>query len=130
MGKLDRTDVTIIICTYNRSAALRTCLESLCRGDALRLAGTEILLVDNNSPDDTPEVAKSFGDRLPLRYLCEPRQGKTFALNRGVAEARGDLLLFTDDDVELNERWVKEYRAAASRHPEAGWFGGRVFPWW
>ena len=93
--------VSVIVCTYNRCGTLAATLESAA---ALRIpAGVswELLVVDNNSTDGTREVVLGFAGRLPVRYLYEPRQGKTLALNRALAEAQGDLLLFTDDDVQL-----------------------------
>jgi len=122
--------VTVVICTYNRCGTLATTLES---ATALYVpAGLrwELLVVDNNSTDRTRDVVLGFATRLPVRYLFEPRQGKTHALNRAVAEARGELLLFTDDDVRLAPDWLEGFVHAARANPTAGWFGGRVFPWW
>jgi glycosyltransferase involved in cell wall biosynthesis len=89
-----------------------------------------VLVVDNNSGDHTREVVEGFRGRLPIRYLFEPRQGKTRALNLALREARGELLLFTDDDVHLDPGWLEAFDEASRTHPEAGWFGGRIIPYW
>jgi glucosyl-dolichyl phosphate glucuronosyltransferase len=90
----------------------------------------ELLIVDNNSIDDTPAVAESFAKHLPIRYHFEPHQGKGFAYNRGIENAAGKLLFFTDDDVTVDEAWFEAMWAAAEHHPEVGFFGGKVIPIW
>ncbi len=121
-------NVSIVICTYNRAVALEATLASACRL-AVPRTPWELLVVDNNSRDNTRAVTDSFRDRLPLRYIFEPRQGKTIALNRAVGESTGELLVFTDDDVQLDANWLTAFVEGAERHPEAGWFGGRITPW-
>ena len=70
----------------------------------------EILVVDNNSKDETRKVVEQFSflDSKRYRYIFEPRQGKSFALNRGVHEASGDVLAFTDDDITVEPNWLFE----------------------
>ena len=121
--------LTIAICTFNRSALLRQALASLA---ACRLpdGDLDLLIVDNNSTDDTQGVVREFHGRLPIRYCFEPQQGLSAARNRAIAECRGDALLFTDDDVRFDPDWIECYAREIARHPEAGWFGGRVRPHW
>lgn len=88
----------------------------------------ELLVVDNNSNDDTSIVAREFTERLPLRYIVESQQGLSRARNRGIAEARGQLLLFTDDDVMVEPGWLAAMYEASQRHPRAGVLGGPVTP--
>src|SRR5207248_2530112 len=57
-------------------------------------------------------------------------QGKTHALNTGIAQASGELLLFTDDDVDVAPEWLKAYAEAARMHREAVFFGGKIVPAW
>jgi glucosyl-dolichyl phosphate glucuronosyltransferase len=101
--------VTIIIATRNRVEHLRATLESL-RGLAVgREWPAEILVVDNGSTDGTPELVKSF--RLPqilVRYCQESAIGLACARNRGLAEAAGQIILFTDDDVRVPTNWIRE----------------------
>lgn len=123
-------DFSVIICTHNRCGSLRRTLPSLA---ALRIPTAlewELLIVDNNSTDETPAVCQEFTRHLPLRYVCEPRQGKSCALNRAIAEVHAQLLLFTDDDVDVDQHWASALLDAARRHPEAVVFGGRTTPRW
>ncbi len=91
VGKCLTMDISVIVCTHNRSAALRQTLLSLSEMETPQNLCWEILVVDNNSTDDTRQVVESFhAGLLPnLRYIFERRQGLSFARNRGVAEARG-----------------------------------------
>jgi glycosyltransferase involved in cell wall biosynthesis len=123
-------NVSVIVCTYNRSAVLADTLESFLHLRVPEGVSWELLVVDNNSKDRTREVVEGFAGRLPLRYLFEPRQGKTCALNLALRAAKGNLLLFTDDDVRLDPDWLAAFVEAAHAFPDAGWFGGRIIPWW
>lgn len=69
----------------------------------------EVLVVDNNSTDQTCEVVEAFRRRDPrrFRYSFEPRQGKSYALNTGIREAQGDVLAFMDDDVTVDPMWLR-----------------------
>lgn len=121
-------DVTMIICTRNRAVQLGNVLDSVVR---LRIPADlrwEFLVVDNGSTDATPEVVKSYQDRLPLRLVREERAGLSNARNKGVAEAAGRYICWTDDDVLLDSEWLAAYWAAFQRHPEAAIFGGRIIP--
>lgn len=120
---------TVVVCTFDRPALLRGTLESLCR-DSSGPATWELLLVDNGGFEATKRVAAEFAGRLPLCLIREERIGKSHALNAAVRSARGDLLLFTDDDAEVRPGWRRAFVAAAARVPEAGWFGGRSVPRW
>ncbi len=122
--------LSIILCTYNRAASLRRTLETLCALQIPLGLTWELLLVDNNSTDATKQVGEEFRSKLPIRYLFEPRQGKSYALNTAVEAAGGDLLLFTDDDVDVDPNWLAGYQEAADRHAEVGFFGGRILPRW
>ena len=121
--------VTVAICTWNRAELLRQTLEQMCK---LRIPSGlewELLVVDNNCTDSTPEVVASFADRLPVQHIVEKRQGQSNARNRAMELARGDLLIWTDDDVLVDEEWIAAYVAAAERWPDAGYFGGLITPW-
>jgi len=119
--------ITVILCTYNRCRSLAKALESVA---ALELAESdqwEVLVVDNNSRDQTLEVVEDFCHRYPgrFRYLFEPQQGKSYALNSGIREARGDVLAFTDDDITVEPAWLQNLTAALRDGEWAG-TGGRV----
>lgn len=123
-------DVSIIICTYNRGSKLLRALEDLDRQTSNDQTFTwELILVDNNSTDGTRSLVDSNQDRwhYSLHYVFEPRQGKSFALNTGIAASKGDFLVFTDDDVVLDSHWVSAF-FKASRDKTYNAFGGRVLP--
>ncbi|HET8625081.1 MAG TPA: glycosyltransferase [Gemmatimonadales bacterium] len=122
-------DVTVAICTWNRSAMLRQTLEQLTRLRIPPGVAWELLVVNNNSTDDTDDAVRSFTGRLPVRLVPEPTPGKSHALNRAVREASGRYILFTDDDVLVDPEWVAAYWAAFHRWPDAAVFGGPIEPW-
>lgn len=108
---------SIVLCTYNRAALLRDALSSMLGVDypPERL---ELVLVDNASNDDTPEVVREFGEGAPfaVRYVREERRGLSAARNRGVREARGKYLFFTDDDQELDPLVLVEHQRVAEAY--------------
>ncbi len=121
--------ISVILCTYNRSASLQRALES---ASALRLPGSvdwETVVVDNNSSDRTREVAEAFCRRDPahFRYLFEPKQGKSNALNAGIRQTVGDILAFMDDDVIVEPTWLQNLTASLQGDGWAG-AGGRILP--
>ncbi len=73
-------------------------------------------------------IARHHG-ALPIRRLFEPRQGKSHACNLAVAAARGELMIWTDDDVLVDADWIAAYTEAAARWPDAHYFGGVIDPW-
>lgn len=121
--------LTVAICTWNRALLLRQTFE---RMEQLRPpSGTkwELLVVDNNSTDETQKVLHDFANRLPLRPLFEPRQGLSYARNQAVLKARGEYIIWTDDDVLVNADWLANYADGFARHPDGVIFGGPVEPW-
>jgi len=120
--------LSIAICTYNRHSLLRRTLESLTRVTGIGDRGTEVIVVDNRSTDETPAVLRDFTGRLPLRVAYESQQGHCFARNNAVAQATGDVILWTDDDVEPDPAWVIRYREAWESEPEHDFWGGPIIP--
>ena len=125
-----QTNVAIILCTFNRAESLRRTLQSFERLKVPAGVVAELVVVDNNSTDDTRAVCTAAQTALPLRYLFESEQGHNHALNRGLADTSAPLILFTDDDVDVDENWLVAYWEAASRMPNAAYFGGRVLTRW
>src|SRR5207253_11169792 len=97
---------TVAICTWNRSQLLRQTLDQFL--DLAIPAGMtwELLVVNNNSTDDTDVVLAEFESRLPLRRLFEREPGLSHARNAALAAATGDYILFTDDDVLIAQSWL------------------------
>ncbi len=120
--------ITVAICTWNRCALLRQALEQMTKLSIPPDVQWELLVVDNNSTDATPDVANSFESRLPIRRIFEPKAGKSYALNRAISEASGDYILWTDDDALVDKLWLSAYYTAFKRWPDAAIFGGPVEP--
>jgi glycosyltransferase involved in cell wall biosynthesis len=119
---------TVAICTFNRAESLRRTLDSLTAMQVPSDIAWEIVIVNNNSSDHTDNVISEYADRCPVRRVFEPRTGKSNALNRAIDVARGDYILWTDDDVVVHAGWLTAYVEAFRRWPEAAVFGGRIRP--
>jgi len=121
--------ISVVLCTYNRCQSLANTLESLAASVLPDSVEWELLVVDNNSHDQTREVVEQFCRRHPerVRYLFEPRQGKSFALNSGIREARGEILAFVDDDVSVEPTWLYNLTSVLMDREWAG-SGGRILP--
>jgi glycosyltransferase involved in cell wall biosynthesis len=103
--------LSIIICTYNNSASLLLTLNQLIRCDIPDNHEIELILVDNNSTDQTAEVCKKTLPRFPFEtsYAVEKKQGLSHARNLGLDLSDGEYLLFTDDDADIPRNWIREY---------------------
>jgi len=120
---------SVVIATYNRANDLRETLSSL---SELRPDGRwEVIVVDNNSSDDTRDAVLAARDTFPapLRYLAEPEQGRSPALNAGIRIAQGDIIVTTDDDVRVDADWLDRAGAGLADHA-CDFVGGRVLPIW
>ena len=120
--------ITLAICTLNRAESLRRTLNSLA---AMRVPDDlewEIVVVDNGCTDHTDDVIAAFAGRLPIRREFEPQRGLSRARNRAVDAARGDYIVWTDDDVIVDAGWLAAYTEAFRRWPEAAVFAGRIVP--
>jgi glycosyltransferase involved in cell wall biosynthesis len=123
-------NISILIATCNRAQSLRSTLESIHRVNIPRDLAAEVIVVENGSTDGTAQVVKSFASGgLPVRYLREPKAGKSNSLNRAIAEALGDIFLFTDDDVRVPQNWIDEMcRPIASGEADAVQGGVELAP--
>jgi glucosyl-dolichyl phosphate glucuronosyltransferase len=121
--------ITVILCTYNRCQSLPKALESVAASELPPSVGWEVLVVDNNSKDQTCEVVKGFCGNYPgrFRYLFEPKQGLSQARNAGIREARGEILAFMDDDVTVEPTWLQTLTANLHDGEWVG-AGGRILP--
>jgi glycosyltransferase involved in cell wall biosynthesis len=121
--------VSVAICTWNRADLLAQTLERFTKMAVPDSDTWELVLVDNNSTDRTVDVVAAFASRLPITPAFEPAPGLAHARNRALAVAEGDLILWTDDDVLVDEQWLEAFVACARRHPGAVAFGGAIEPW-
>ena len=118
----------VVICTYNNAAGLDRTLHALGRSRPAE-GRWGVLVVDNNSTDDTQQVVRRHRDAgaLPaLTCVQEQRQGLTWARLRGVTSTTAPWVAFVDDDCIVDEAWVERTVSFAGTHPDAGAFGGRV----
>jgi Glycosyl transferase family 2 len=101
-------DLTVPIATYNRAAILGEAIESALAQRLPPSVRWELVVVDNNSHDDTKAVVEHYirTSAVPVCYLFEGRQGKSYALNAGLKRAEGDVIAFTDDDVLVSPEWA------------------------
>jgi glycosyltransferase involved in cell wall biosynthesis len=118
---------SVLIATYNRAAVLSDTLASLARlqpGEPW-----EVIVVDNNSPDNTREIVERAapGFPAPLRYAFEREQGRSAALNCGFRLATGDIVVTTDDDVRVEPDWLNQIKHALTSL-DCDYVGGRVTP--
>ena len=116
--------ISLIVATKNRAKYLSRLLQSLVDQECRYLF--EVVVVDNGSFDSTKSVVDSFSNLLHLEYLREDRAGKGIALNYGLQFVKGNLLVFTDDDVVPAKNWLEELYQAAESYPSYIIFGGRI----
>jgi glucosyl-dolichyl phosphate glucuronosyltransferase len=122
-------DITVIVCTYNRCGDLARALESIAASQVACSVSWEVLVVDNGSTDQTRHAVEGFSRRYSdqFRYYFEPKQGLSFARNAGVANSRGEILVFTDDDVVVEPTWLRNLTAGLFDSRWAG-AGGKILP--
>lgn len=120
--------LSIIVATRSRSAGLRAFLDALLLSECASAFSWDAWIIDNNSTDDTREVVESLAAAHPelIYYRSETSQGKSFALNRGIRESSGDVLVFTDDDCIPDPLWLQNIAREFRSRPELGIVGGRI----
>ena len=123
-------DFTVAIPTYNGESRLPQVLERLRKQDNAQHFSWDVLVVDNNSKDNTAQIVREYQanwpDAYPLRYCFEPEQGLAFARQRAVEEAQGTLIGFLDDDVLPTSDWLAVAYSFGINHPKAGAYGGQI----
>ena len=129
--------ISVIVCTYNRASLLKNCLRSLEKQTASKKI-YEVIVVDNNSNDNTPQIVKDFSKgQLNIRGVAENKQGLSYARNRGWREAKGKYIAYIDDDAEAEQDWVEQIMVFIEKNPKINVFGGpygrfalKPFPNW
>ena len=121
--------ITTVIATYNRAPLLAECLQHLARQHFM--PGDEVVVVDNGSTDDTPRVIADAQDlfAISLRHLVERAPGKSHAIGTALQIAAGDVIAFTDDDVDVDASWMDAIRSVMA-DPGIALAGGPVTPRW
>jgi glycosyltransferase involved in cell wall biosynthesis len=125
--------VSIVVCTHNRAESLRDALQSVVSQDYPAL-NYEIIVVDNCSTDNTKHVVEEFADNklnnANIRYVNEERLGLSYARNRGIEEAKGEIIAFIDDDAKADRFWLSRLTKVYSEEKDAACVGGRVILDW
>lgn len=105
---MTRMEFSVIVPVFNAAEYLERCVRALL-SQTFPAAGYEILMVDNNSTDQSAAILRSFGR---VRLMNESEQGSYAARNRGLLEARGEIVAFTDPDCVPQEDWLEQIRRA------------------
>jgi glucosyl-dolichyl phosphate glucuronosyltransferase len=123
--------LSVIVCTYNRCESLAKALKSIAESRVPDGVDWEVLVVDNNSTDQTRNVVDDFSrtERGRFRYLFESEQGLSCARNCGIRGSRGQVLAFTDDDAIVEPDWLWNLTAEICKGEWIG-SGGRIVPQW
>jgi len=121
-------NLSVVMSTFNRPNDTLRFLESLEKTVTRRGVQWEVVVVDNNSTDNTAAVVASYINRAryPLRLITEHQQGRSAGINAGIRACSGGYLAFTDDDVLVTPEWVQGIVDYFDKHPEAGCIGGMV----
>jgi glycosyltransferase involved in cell wall biosynthesis len=121
-------EISVAVCTFNRAGLLRKCLEGLAR-QTLKSDRMQVIVVDNNSSDDTATVAKRFSKRLSgLKYVFEGAQGLSRARNRAIDEAAAPIIVYIDDDAIPYPDWAEKHLEAFAMFPDYCVVGGESEP--
>jgi len=119
--------LSIVICTFNRYRDLELLLNQLNK-QIENLSEIELIVIDNNSSDQTASVIKKFPK---AKYFLETKQGSSAARNRAINEAQGDLICFLDDDVMISDTWLECLLNLSQNYQgEDIAYGARVIPLW
>jgi hypothetical protein len=124
MGVTESLALSVVLATRNRCDSLARLLNDL--EAQVGAPPFEVVVADNGSSDETPAVLASATRALPVRTVTVAAPGKGRALNAALRLARGELIVFTDDDVRPDPAWLAELAESAARHPEFAVFGGRI----
>jgi len=121
--------LSVIICTRDRAPQLERCLQKFKEAHTPPKSW-EVIVVNNNSSDDTKGIIEEFSTSAPfrVRYVFEGREGLSHARNRGIAEASGSIIAFTDDDCLVERQWASTIIREFSADPSLAVLGGRVEP--
>ena len=128
----EKVELSIIVCTRNRARQLATLIQCLGSQKNIENLNWEIVIVDNNSSDNTKEVSYAFceGSNLKVNYLFEEKTGLSYARNAGVLASKGTYLLFIDDDVIIPQEFLSSVLFGVKEFEEFHIFGFKVLPDW
>lgn len=122
--------ISVVICTYNRATYIQDAMDSLYH-QTIDKQFYEIIVVNNNSNDNTIEVCEDWISKHPAaqyRFYNEAKQGASYARNTGAAYANGSLICFMDDDAIAESDYLERIIRFFDEHTDAGGLGGRIIP--
>jgi glycosyltransferase involved in cell wall biosynthesis len=123
MNKASQFKTSVVVVTKDRPESLTNLLRSL---TLQSLKADEVIVVNNNSSRSYDTIFSQFQNQLPLRVVLEKTPGISIARNRGIREATGDILLFTDDDCQADPYWIENMVKPFYRNPYIGAVGGEI----
>jgi glycosyltransferase involved in cell wall biosynthesis len=120
--------ISVIVCTYNRAHRLEQTLKSLQEMAVPVGLPWELIIVDNNSSDNTQEIVDGFINKpdLNAKYITERHQGISYARNIGIQESSGNIIAFTDDDCIVDRHWIASISRGFQSGESISGIGGRV----
>lgn len=121
---------SVIVCTYNRDAYIYNTLKCIATND-FPTNDYEIVVVNNNSTDNTEHECIRFRDDFPktnFLYVIEYQQGLSFARNRGIEDSKGDFIIFLDDDAYVAPNYLANLRQTLMQYTDIFAFGGKIVP--
>lgn len=119
--------LSIIICTYNREKYISESVNASLN-QTVSYSDYQVVVVNNNSTDTTDAICQKLLEKKQFDYFIEKKQGLSHARNRGIEEAKGDIIAFIDDDAMMEPDYVENLLAFFRRHKEVAAVGGRIYP--
>lgn len=123
------TQLSIVICTYNRERYIAESIRSALKQTADKQF-YQLIVVNNNSKDRTDDICRALLDeeQLQFDYFIEFNQGNSFARNRGIEESKGEIIAFIDDDAMVEHNYVENLLKFYREHLDVDAVGGRIYP--
>jgi glycosyltransferase involved in cell wall biosynthesis len=119
--------LSVVVATYNRRALLSRVVAEMAK-QTLPREQWELMVVDDGSTDGTESVGAELAKGQGVRYIRQGNRGASAARNRGIREATGDVVVFTDDDCLVPPEWLERLAEGYARHPEVVGVGGGIVP--
>lgn len=116
--------ISVLVATRNRAGSLARLLDGL--ANQRGAPPFEVIVGDNGSSDNTEVVAQRAQSRLNIKYIYDDRPGKSRALNTALKQSQGDLIVFTDDDIQPDPNWLACLHDASIAYPDCNIFGGKI----